>query len=565
LIAELRRTRWYQTLEHWRFLLREPEYRLNDRKARADFQQFYHLDGGSGLRQDLLPQGTKPKTALIASQAYLPFTKLEALMLKALQLAGFQTVVLGNRRYDFMRYGWLAGNKTVLERDDFHAHGDPEWVSQQVARLGGLHDWLSLEYQGVHVGRFVIASTLRGLRVGQLNFTDPSIQATLRRTLEFSVRCTLGAVGVLKEIQPACVLLMDRGYSGYGELFELAVNQGIDTITWHLGHKTNRLLLKRYHLGNERDHPFSPSDESWRRLCSIPWKPDYGRQVREELFDCYKTQDWFSFVGTQFDKPILSEEMTRQKLGLSRDRRVAVIFPHILWDGSFFFGKDLFDNYTQWFVETIRVACANPRVQWVVKLHPAHLVKAKQKNDAGKPAELSVIDTTFGSLPPHVKLVFPDTELSTYSLFEIADYTVTVRGTVGIESALFGIPSVTAGTGRYDRRGFTLDSSTREEYLQKLATLETFPRLSADQVELAERYAYGVFSCRPLSLSSVSVEYERDGVATPRVKVYCQTRQQWLAAPDMRQLAAWLADGKAEDMLVLPPGAGGDEMITGAQ
>jgi hypothetical protein len=246
-------------------------------------------------------------------------------------------------------------------------------------------------------------------------------------------------------------------------------------------------------------------------------------------------------------------------LGLSSDKKVAVIFPPILWDASFFYGKDLFDDYSHWFVETLRAAAANSRLQWVVKLHPAHIVKAKQDNNQGKPAELNVIERTFESLPAHVKLVHPDTELSTYSLFEIADYAVTVRGTVGIESALFGVPAVTAGTGRYDRRGFTLDSSTREEYLEKLAKLEKFSRLSAEQVELAERYYYGVFSCRPLTLSSVSLEFARDEMATPKVIVHCHTRDEWLAAPDMRRLAGWLADGKAEDMPILLPGTKDDD------
>jgi hypothetical protein len=123
---------------------------------------------------------------------------------------------------------------------------------------------------------------------------------------------------------------------------------------------------------------------------------------------------------------------------------------------------------------------------------------------------------------------------------------------VGIESGLFGIPVVTAGTGRYDRRGFTLDSSTQQEYRQRLATLEKCPPLSAEQVELAERYAYGVFLARPFRLSSVSLEYERDGKATPKVRVHCQTREDWLTAPDMQKLASWVSDGKLEDMLELP-------------
>ena len=92
--------------------------------------------------------------------------------------------------------------------------------------------------------------------------------------------------------------------------------------------------------------------------------------------------------------------MTRKKLGLSSDRKVAVIFPHILWDGSFFWGEDLFDDYTHWLVETIRAASANTRLQWVVKLHPSHMVKAKQGNNADKPAELKVIEQVFEICPP---------------------------------------------------------------------------------------------------------------------------------------------------------------------
>jgi len=546
----IRRTRSHQSLYHWWKLFRDPEYRLSDRKARADFRDFCHQRGGLGLRNDLRPRGSKSKTALIVGVS-LPYVSMEGFVKKALQMAGFETVVLGYRRYDSLRYHWLAGNKTVVEFDDFDTQGDPDWVNRQVSALQSLDDWLALEYQGVHVGRFVIALAQRFYR-GRLDFADPSIQEHLRKYLLVSVRRTIAGARMLSELKPDCVIVMDRGYSGQGEIFDLALSRGIDTLAWNFGYKSDLLAFKRYHLGNERDHPLSHSAESWRRIRSIPWNPENGNKVRQELFACYETQDWFSAVGTQFHKKILSQEMTRQKLGLRSDRKIAVIFPHVLWDSSFFFGKDIFRDYTHWFAETIRAAAANPRLQWVVKVHPAHVVKAKQDNDAARPLELDVIERTIGKLPDHVKLVHPDTELSTYSLFQIADYTVTVRGTVGIESGLFGIPVVTAGTGRYDQLGFTLDSSTPQEYLHKLETLETYPRLTAEQIELAERYAYGVFSCRYLNLSSLSLAYERDGKATPKVTVRCQTREQWLASPDMRKFTAWVGDGKLEDMLELP-------------
>jgi hypothetical protein len=552
MLRAVRCTRWFQTIRHWRYWLLDSKYRAQNRDAAAAFDKFVRAEGGRGLSVNVLPRGGPQKTALIISQSYLPFARLEALMVKAFQMAGFRTLKVGNRRYDFLRYSWLSGNETNFEATDFEPRANAAWVDQRIGQLNDLHSWLALEHDGVHVGRFAIASTLRFLRVGRLNFSDAKMRDTLRFFLETSVLHAVAAARLMTEIKPDCVLVMDRGYTGHGEAFDVAINRGIDAVMWNLGYKSNRLVVKRYNAANERDHFLCPSTETWTMLRALPWTSEQGRRVRQEIFDCYQSQDWFSFVGTQFDKQILSAQGTREKLGIGHGEKVAVIFPHILWDGSFFSGTDLFEDYTQWLVETLRAAAANPRLRWVVKLHPAHVVKAKQGNDQNLPSELSVIRSTFGTLPAHIKLVHPEEQISTYSLFEIADYTVTVRGTVGIESALLGIPTITAGTGRYDRRGFTIDSTTREEYLQRLATLDTYSRLSPEQIELAERFAYATFFGRPLTLVSASLEYARDGKATPAMKVRCQTREDWLAAPDMHRLSRWLADGKTEDMLTLP-------------
>jgi hypothetical protein len=467
------------------------------------------------------------------------------------QAAGFKTVILSNGRFDLRRYYRLAGVSNVITWANFRTRTDSEWIAQQLGRLGNLHDWLALKYRGVHVGRFAVASTMRGLRQGQLDFTNPAVAAELKRSLEASLGFALAAEQIFAEVKPDCVLLLDRGYVGQGELFDLAIDRKIDALTWNGGYRSNLIFLKRYNAGNERDHHASLSAESWAHMLSVPWKKEYGDCVRNELFRLYQTQDWFSSVGTQFGKTILADGAVRQRLGLEAGKKVAVIFPHILWDGSFFWGDDLFDDYTHWFTETIRAACANPRLEWIVKVHPSHVVKAKKDNATGRPQELDVIDRTVGKLPPHVKLLLPESEISTYSIFEIADYAITVRGTVGLEASLFGMPVITAGTGRYAGRGFTTDSATASEYLERLRTLDNHPPLTPEQKELAERYAFGVLFSRPLPLESVSLEFERDAVASWRVAVRCKSREDWLNARDIRRFAEWLS-GNKEDMFAWP-------------
>src|SRR5262245_40086672 len=229
----LQRTAVYQTLRHGRDLMRSPEYRAQDRIARANFRQFCDLDGGLGLRQNFVPRGEKPKTALIVRNISPPYAPIETFILKVLQIAGFSTVVVGKREYEYLRYDWLAGNKTGFNLSDYMDEGDPQWVDDQISRLNHLRAWLTLEYQGVHVGRSVIASTMRQTKLGQLNFSDKFIQDRLRQNLEISVSNTLAGVRLLDEIKPDCLLFLDRGYIGQAEICDLAIRQGIDTLTWN--------------------------------------------------------------------------------------------------------------------------------------------------------------------------------------------------------------------------------------------------------------------------------------------------------------------------------------------
>jgi hypothetical protein len=157
-----------------------------------------------------------------------------------------------------------------------------------------------------------------------------------------------------------------------------------------------------------------------------------------------------------------------------------------------------------------------------------------------------------GPLPDHIHIIAPSTDINTYSLFAIMDYCLTVRGTIGIEAASFGARVLTAGTGRYDHRGFTTDSETREEYLERVSHIHTLPPLTAAERELAQRLAYGAFVVRPLPLSTLSIEHERDIEATTRVCMNARSREDLVSAVDLRALAEWAADRTQEDFLWCP-------------
>ena len=148
-----------------------------------------------------------------------------------------------------------------------------------------------------------------------------------------------------------------------------------------------------------------------------------------------------------------------------------------------------------------------------------------------------------------MKLVPAESDINTYSLFPIMDYCLTVRGTIGMESAALGIPVITAGTGRYDHKGFTLDSDSQEDYLDLLRRLETISPLSAAERTLAEKFAHGVFLLRPLPLSTVTVTTRSNGAATAQIEVNALTREDWLDAEDLDSLSSWVCSSSDDDFL----------------
>jgi hypothetical protein len=251
----------------------------------------------------------------------------------------------------------------------------------------------------------------------------------------------------------------------------------------------------------------------------------------------------------------LSPEEIRQELHLDPSKLTAVIFSHVLWDANLFYGKDAFENYGDWFIETVKAAVANPRLNWLVKLHPANIWKRKLSGATGEYGELRLIREQIGNLPSHVKILPADTRISTLSLFKLVDVGITVRGSIGYELPCFGVPVVTAGTGRYSAFGFTQDHANREDYLRTLTTLESIGPLTAENVRRARVHASALFVRRPWIYKSFRTEIGHD-VADPLFQNLVPTvknDQQIDENGDLGRFAVWAARPDDIDYLAPPP------------
>jgi hypothetical protein len=529
-----------------RRLIIDPAFRKQEWAYHLEYRTWRRQHGAT-LGPSLRPSHQRPRRALIVGKGTVNGAQIEVGLIKALELAGFECVVLADHPLD--RYYRLAGVTSFIRWAQFTTEVPATQAAALVDAAGSLDDLLAIEHDGARVGKFAVSTTFRSMLVGRLDLALAKTRLVLAKHLTEGLARAAAAQRIVRHVDPDLALFMGNRYTGQGELMDVCVERGVDVLTWFDAHRSNSLMLKRYRMENRDRHHGSISDESWAALRALEWTPARQDHLRRELHDNYAAGDWYSRGGTQVNKSIVGAAELRSRLSLDPAKKTAVIFPHIVWDATLFWGTDLFNNYEDWLVETVRAACANPRVNWIIKIHPAHIAKSATDGYQGDVAELTAIRQRVGTLPDHVKVIPPQTDINTYSLFPLMDYCLTVRGTIGIEAASLGIRVLTAGTGRYDHRGFTTDSSTREQYLARIAAIDAVAPMTGPERQLAERFAYGAFVLRPLPLTSLSIEHERDVAATTRISVNARSSDDLRRAPDLNRVAEWAADGRQEDFL----------------
>jgi hypothetical protein len=527
-------------------------YRALEKRAEG-FKDTY----GKALGVATPERGSQAPRALFISGAP-PHTEMELCLMKALAVAGWVPIPVIMMQPDILKsYYSLIAPREIHEWSSYLP--DPATLTGHaqaaVASCHSVDQLRALEVGGVRVGGNAISTARREQRVGTLDFSSEAIRKLLVTHMARSMAAAQAAAAVIAATSPQLVLAVDTVYTPKGEIFDTALAAGIPFIRWFPAHKSNALMLKRYTIANRDSDLNSLSDVSWRVVKNMAWDELYCQDLEDELHTSYSKGDWYGESATQFDRLMVDAGGVRSALGIDSSKKLAVIFAHIAWDASFGRGRDLFGDYAEWLVETVRAACANTQLQWLIKIHPAHVGKSEIDFWQAEPSEVRILRERIGVLPPHVNVIPAATEISTYSLFPLMDWGLTVRGTAGLEAARLGVPVLTGGTGRYDRRGFTIDSETREEYLGKSARLHEIPRLSPEQVELANRYAFGLFRLRPLPLSTITLEYDRKyGVETffSAVHIRNRTLRDWTHALDLKAFADWATWSEAEDFL-LPP------------
>ena len=398
-------------------------------------------------------------------------------------------------------------------------------------------------YLGVDVFKLLISTEMRLKKKGNINFKKYTIKY-LTKQISRCLNIADFSQRIIGEYRPKIFFFEDRGYIPEGIFFSNAIYNKIDVIEVHTGHKSGIFSYKRYNLKNKLIHPYSLSIDLFNKFK----KKNFSKKKKEDLFNelesCYQNGDWFSEVGTAFFKKEIDKKQFYKKYNLNPKYKTAVLFTHILWDATFFFGEDIFKNYEDWLVQSLEKMTKVDNVNWVVKCHPANNVK-NIRDGTSVYSEIELIKKKFKKLPKNIKILDHNSNISTLSLFKFIDFCITVRGTVGMEASCYGIPVITAGTGRYDRLGFTFDSNSKQEYFDKLSNINNL-KINSKKKELAIKFLYCSLICKKLKSEIVTFQFNKTSDAKLDIKL--NHNIDFFKSNDVIKISEWLKS-KNEDLI----------------
>ena len=133
-----------------------------------------------------------------------------------------------------------------------------------------------------------------------------------------------------------------------------------------------------------------------------------------------------------------------------------------------------------------------------------------------------------------------------WSLYQFLDYCLTIRGTPGIESALFGAQTIVCGTGRYENRGFVKYFDNKKKYLNYLLKLKKPPKKNNKVIQKALLYAENVIFKKTLKLASISVIFKKNKSAEMDLKIKFKYKNEFCNNTDVIKITEWLKSNKQE-------------------
>lgn len=228
----------------------------------------------------------------------------------------------------------------------------------------------------------------------------------------------------------------------------------------------------------------TPQNVTYKLLSELHYGEDEVKYMDRYLDERFSGNvERFDLINSFAGKEIWDKEKVCKYFGeqVDKNKKFVFVMAHIFSDANHYDGQLLFRDYFSWFSATLEYINTHDieGVNWFLKKHPS----AKEFLEEG------LVEKLIAKYPRLKINILPD-DFNTVSIFSIADSIVTARGSIAIEAACMGIPTVLAGEAYYSGFGFTIEPTSKDEYYGLLDNISTLKKLNKDEIAMAKKVLY---------------------------------------------------------------------------
>lgn len=350
-----------------------------------------------------------------------------------------------------------------------------------------LKNYNDLSHEGIQLGSHLESSMMRHTKGGPYDGLEDML-----REYAFAILInTEASLNAIKKFTPSKVYMSHGIYADWGPALSAFLHANIPITSYICCYLTAHFFFGT--VRNISDTFLTISKDSWDECYSKGMTDIHKKRLTNFLTKRYHenvTQDMKGLLK-QFKG---NSEHVYEKYGLDKDKPVWGIMTHINWDAASDYFDMIHENFDDWLYETVKEIYNVKDVQWLIKIHPSEL------NDNPETGCQKFIEKNFPDLPPHIKVIKMDDDISPLDFYNVLDGAVTVMGTGGLELSLKGKPVILAGDAHYSKKGFTHDAKDREDYKSLLKSAGSLKKLDEDKLEHAWKYAYVYFIQKQIPL-----------------------------------------------------------------
>jgi hypothetical protein len=198
-----------------------------------------------------------------------------------------------------------------------------------------------------------------------------------------------------------------------------------------------------------------------------------------------KADDLASTYASLHNSSRIDRSAITRRHGWQESKLIVAFYASNWFDWPHQLGMTQFRDFLDWTEATFAAACANCRVNWLFKPHPAE--------DWFGSVSLSEILARFEGAS-HIAIA--DKSWNNADVMRAVDALVTYHGTAGVEFAALGKPVLVPDRGKYEDCGFVKVAQSRDHYIELLGSEWWHDIDLAQSTRRAEIFA-GWWFCAP--------------------------------------------------------------------